>query len=54
MRVNKSIINEEVTFDLRERKRQSPNGFISVGKVAQWTPGGHGFNPEIPQLDNQT
>ena len=26
-----------------------PDGCSSVGKVAQWRPGGHGFNPYIPQ-----
>ena len=30
-------------------ERESPNGCSSVGKVAQWRPGGHGFNPYIPQ-----
>ena len=34
----------------REREREScPDGCSSVGKVAQYRPGGHGFNPYIPQ-----
>ena len=33
----------------RERESISPDGCSSVGKVAQWRPGGHGFNPYIPQ-----
>ena len=36
-------------YDEREREREIPNGCSSIGKVAQWRPGGHGFNPYIPQ-----
>ena len=27
---------------------RDPDGCNLVGKVAQWRPGGHGFNPYIP------
>ena len=38
--------NDNEIDGLRERER---DGCGLVGKVAQWRPGGHGFNPSIPQ-----
>ena len=38
---------ESVCVCVRERK-PDPDGCSSVGKVGQWRPGGHGFNPCIP------
>ena len=39
------IIND---YCVDERERKSVDGCSLVGKVAQWRPGGHGFNPYIP------
>ena len=30
-----------------EREREIPDGCSSVGKVAQWRPGGHGLNSQM-------